>query len=151
MTFRLERWAEFWADAEPLINKHWEEIALHKDKIPLGFDVAKYQALEDSNLFYVMAVRDEQMVLVGYFLIFLMPHLHYMNAGPMAFTDIYWMEPSQRLGNAGIRLFIEAEKTMRELGAVKGYISCKAAHDKTRIFEALGWSLSDYSFTKMFI
>jgi hypothetical protein len=60
------------------------------------------------------------------------------------------MLPEARKGGGGVRLFIEAERSLREKGVVKTYLSTKVHKDNTAIFERLGWRLTDKVFTKLF-
>jgi hypothetical protein len=147
LQYQVERWASFYPDAKPLMQRHWEEIALDRENIKLSLDEARYQGMDDAGILHILAMRDEGR-LVGYYLAFLLPHVHYKEAGLMAFTDIYFVQPESRQATNGIQIFIEAEKSLREKGVVKAYLSTKVHHDNSPIFEALGWKLSDKSFTK---
>jgi hypothetical protein len=148
VTFQVEKWREFYPEARPLMRAHWEEIALDRDVIPLSMNEERYQALADAGLLHVLAAREDA-ELAGYYVAIVMPHVHYQNAGLMAFTDIYFLAPRFRQGTNGVQLFVEAEESLRALGVVKAYLSCKVQHDVSPIFEALGWKLSDKNFTKV--
>lgn len=86
--------------------------------------------------------------LVGYWVGALLPHMHYPEAGEMAHTDMYFLDPRYRTGGNGIRLIDMAEQEARKRGAVKFYISCKIHEDHTRMLEAMGFRKTDYVFTK---
>lgn len=150
ITYQLEKWAPFSKDAKPLFKKHWEEIAIDRDKIHLSLDYDKYQGMDDSGILHVLTMRNGKR-LVGYYIAFILPHTHYSQAGIMAFTDIYFVSPEQRTGINGIQLFVEAEKSLRERGVTKAYLSTKVHKDNGPIFERLGWKLSDKSYTKLLI
>jgi hypothetical protein len=147
VTFHVERWREFYVDAQPLMRRHWQEIALDQENVPLALDLDRYQAMDDSGILHILAARVDGQ-LAGYFLAFVLPHVHYATAGLMAFTDIYFLAPEARLGANGIELFIEAEKSLAARGVVKAYISTKVHKDIGNIFEALGWTLTDRAFAK---
>lgn len=102
----------------------------------------------DKGMLHVLGVWDNDRM-VGYYIAFLMPHPHYASSGVMAITDVYYLLPEYRRGEWGIALFTEAERTLREKGVVKAYISCKVHQDHTKLFELLGWRKSDYSFIKL--
>lgn len=148
LTFQLETWREFFQEAKPLMQLHWEEIALDKKSIKLSLDEEKYQTMSDSGILHVLGVRFDD-VLVGYYIAFLLPHVHYKEAGLMAFTDIYFLLPECRKANNGALLFIEAEKSLKAKGVTKAYLSTKVHKDNSILFEKLGWTLSDKSFTKI--
>jgi hypothetical protein len=147
MTFQVERWRDFYPEAKPLMQRHWDEIGLDHGNVVLDMDLERYQQMDDSGLLHILAAR-EGGALVGYFLAFILPHIHYRTSGLMAFTDFYYLEPDVRSGPNGIRLFIEAETSLAARGVLKAYISTKVHHDIGALFEALGWQLTDRAFTK---
>ena len=130
------------------MQRHWEEIALDHESIPYSLDEQKYQAMDDSGILHVLAARLNGQ-LIGYYIAFIMPHIHYQYAGMMAYTDIYYMLPGHRNGGNGIQLFMEAEKSLIAKGVVKAYLSTKVHKDMGKLFERLGWNLSDRTFTKL--
>lgn len=145
-TYQQETFANWYADAQHLIHQHWAELAMDKGKIPLSMNVEGYQNLERNGSLVIVTAR-ELGDLIGYYLAFVFPHLHYVDMGLMAFTDAYWVMPDRRYG-VGVNLFIEAERVLKAMGVVKGYLSCKVHQDHSKLFEALGWKLTDLCFTK---
>lgn len=148
MTFQLEAWRDFFPEALLLMERHYSEIALNQAQIKFSLDSKKYQSMEESGMLHVLAVRIGAK-LIGYYIAFVLPHIHYQNAGLMAFTDIYYLLPEYRRGNSGVQMFIEAEESLRKKGVVKAYISTKLHKDATALFEQLGWTATDKAFTKM--
>jgi GNAT superfamily N-acetyltransferase len=146
--FRTELFASFVKDARPLFTLHWEELALNKDKIKLSLDYSKYEKAEKDGLLHIVTARDKGQ-LVGYYTAAILPHLHYSDAGLMASTDMYFMLPEYRKGNNGALFLVAIEKTLKDRGVKKVYISCKAHHDLSPLFEALGYTFSDKMFTRM--
>jgi hypothetical protein len=149
VTFQVVKWREFYPEAKPLMQAHWEEIAIDREHIQLSLNADRYQQLCDAGILHVLAAREDA-ELAGYYVAIIMPHMHYQDAGLMAFTDIYFLAPRFRKGSAGVQMFVEAERTLRDAGVVKAYLSCKAHRDISPIFEALGWKFSDKSYTKVF-
>lgn len=147
ITFQQEKWREFAKEAQPIFTKHWEELALDRDKIDLSLDHPKYEQLDEVGALHIVTVRKNGR-LVGYFLSFLMIHPHYKEAGLMAVTDFYYLLPEARSGGTGAKLFIEVEKLLRKRGVVKVYLSCKLHQDHTKLFKRLGWRPTDTTFTK---
>lgn len=130
------------------MRQEWEEVALDKDKIPLCVDYSSYSTMYDKGMLHVLGLWDDDRM-VGYYIAFLMPHPHYVSSGLMAITDVYYLLPQYRRGEWGVALFTEAERSLREKGVTKAYLSCKVHQDHTRLFELLGWRKSDYSFIKL--
>ena len=131
------------------MKQHWEEIAIDRETIELALNEDSYSKMENEGILHVLAFRVDGH-LAGYYIAFLLPHIHYKNAGLMAFTDIYYIAPQHRRAANGIMLFREAERTLKERGVVKAYCSTKVHKDNSRILEFLGWNLTDKVFTKLF-
>jgi hypothetical protein len=147
ITFQVERWREFAPDGYQIFPRHWEDLSLDRDKISLSVDDPKYQQLDDLGILHIVTARKDGR-LIGYFLSFLMIHPHYKDAGMMAVADIYYLLPEARSGGTGVKLFAEVEKSLRERGVIKAYLSCKIHQDHTELFTRLGWKATDIMFTK---
>lgn len=147
ITIQTERWATFYPDSKAIFPLHWQELALHQEQIPLAIDEAKYETLDRSGILLILTARDEGR-LVGYFLWFLMPHLHYNSTGPMGMTDMYFVLPTYRRGT-GAKLFMASEAELHKRGIVKAITSCKAHEDHSAFLSRLNWELSDLTFVKL--
>jgi GNAT superfamily N-acetyltransferase len=104
--------------------------------------------MESKGQLHLLAARDEGR-LVGYYLGIIVSHPHYASSGLMSFTDVYFLCPEYRRGEYGVALFAEAERTLRERGVYKAYLSCKIHKDLSPLFELLGWRKTDYTFCKV--
>ncbi len=98
-----------------LFRQHWEEIALHKDAIPLDPHWDRYYDFDVADILNVLTVRANG-VLVGYMFILVFPHLHYAST-TWAQTDMFWISPAYREGWTGIRMFKETERHVKARGA----------------------------------
>lgn len=148
IAFQRETWAQFRSDAEKLFPLHWRELALDQDVIKIDVDHEAYLKLDELGRLYVCTAREDGR-LIGYSIFFLMHHFHYKSAGLMAMADMYYVLPGYRRGGIGARLFIAAEKGLRELGVIRMHTSSKVAQDHTELFERLGWKLTDYTYSKL--
>lgn len=93
-----------------VLGRHWEEIALHKDAVPLDPDWPRYLALERAGSYRVWAARADG-VLAGYFGWFIGPSLKYKSTRYCS-ADVYYMDEPHRKGRAGIDLIIGAVKAL---------------------------------------
>jgi len=143
--FQVEPVESFVLEATPLIYEHWQELGLDTD-LRGDPDFDKMALLEKAGLWYVLTVRHEAK-LVGYLWALVAPHLHYRNSGLMLIVDAYYIMPEHRRG-AGVGLLKFMEAFAKEKNAIKIYLTCKVHKDQTKLFEALGYRLSDYAFTK---
>lgn len=143
--FALEAVEKWQADAPLLVHAHWQELGLDLD-LEIAPNYAAMKRMEDLGMFKVITARDGAR-LVGYLLAIFSPHLHYMNSAPMFIVDAYYVSPACRTGT-GTKLIRFMESAARRLGAIKIYLTCKVHSDHSKLFEALGYELSDYCFIK---
>jgi|TARA_R110001632_G_scaffold151579_3_gene269183 GNAT superfamily N-acetyltransferase len=114
ITYQQEFLATVEDEVKPLLNSHWEEIALNKDKIKLNPDWEAYEALEQQGKLKIFTARDDGQ-LVGYFVVIVGTNLHYKDH-LFASNDIIYLSPNHRKGFTGIKLVKFAEKCLKDDG-----------------------------------
>ena len=134
-------------DIFPLLNKHWEEIALNKDKVPLDPNLEKYKTLEQSGILDIFTARDDSNKLVGYCIVFTMPHMHYWST-LMSSVDIFYVSPEHRGKMTGSRLMTYAEKELKASGTKVLTHHVKVAHDYSPILVRKGYKEAERIFSK---
>lgn len=144
-TFQVESVEDWASESKELVYAHWQELGLDLD-LEIAPDFAKMKAMEDAGMFKVITVREDGRM-GGYLLAVVSVHLHYRNAPKMLIVDAYYVSPECRSGT-GVKLVRFTEDVAHRLGAIKIYFSCKVHKDHTQLFQALGYRLSDYAFTK---
>jgi GNAT superfamily N-acetyltransferase len=147
VTFMVEPWSSYKLEAAPLWIEHYKEVAVHQDTIPLAVDYDQYEAQDQAGALLVIVARNEGKI-VGYWLGFLRPHFHYKTSFT-AYTDIYYLDPSLRYGGIGARMmqFVEAE--LKRRGVQKVFTATKVHLDHSPLFEALGYTRTEYVYTKL--
>lgn len=115
ITYQQESLVTSKADAIPLLEKHWEEIALNKDKIKLNPDWDAYANLEDAGVLKIFTARDAGNKLVGYFVVFVKAHIHYKDH-LFSYNDIIFVDQDYRKGFTSIRLMKFAERCLKADG-----------------------------------
>ena len=151
LSYQVERWTSYAADAPPLWEQHYTEVALDQDVIPLDMDVERYAALDAQDILHIVTMRTvPAWQLVGYHTSLVSPHLHYKRT-LVAAVDLYYVLPAYRQGWAGVRLFREAERTLKARGVVKIASGTKlhAGLDMTRLFQYLGYRTTEQLVTKL--
>lgn len=129
-----------------LFPLHYEELCVTKD-FPLTPDYDAYKRLADAGMLRCITVRaDKEMI--GYAIFIVQPHLHYITC-KTAFEDIYYIRPDFRKGRVGIRLFKYAEDVLQRIGVNRIIMHTKIHMDNSRLFEYLGYKLTDKLFTKI--
>lgn len=101
-------------EAKPLLEAHWEEIALNKEKIKLNPDWDVYHSLEDANQLKIFTAREDGK-LIGYFVVFVRTNPHYKDH-LFASNDIIFVSEPYRKGFTGTKLIKFAEKCLKEDG-----------------------------------
>ncbi len=114
MDYQQEKYDDVIEEATPLLEKHWKEIALNRDKVPLNPDHDKYRSLEDMDLLKIYTARSKG-VLKGYFVVLVSPHLHYKDT-IYAMNDLIYVDPSKRGGIIAYRLIQFAEQELKAEG-----------------------------------
>lgn len=149
VVFAVERWSTYVIDAPSLWQRHYKEVALDQDVIPLDMDIDRYAQLDALDMLHIVTVR-RRGDLVGYFTAIKSPHLHYRST-LHALVDLYYLEPPWRRGTIALKLFGTAHRTLKERGVVKVLSGTKlhSGLDQTRLFEYMGYRLAEKSFTKL--
>lgn len=138
VTFQREPFWPWLEEAQPLLARHFDEIAENKALHPrLDLDFTRYKMLDAAGKLHVLTARDDGK-LVGYYIAQVDHNLHYRHV--VAGTDdAHYLAPEYRKGRTGIRLFIAAEAMMREIGVMIGIARVKEAHNHGAILQRLGW------------
>ena len=130
-----------------LLDQHYQELTLNKDKIKLDPMWELYDAMEKRSEFFLLTARMNG-ELVGYSAWFLKPHIHYRNT-IVASNDVIFMRSDQRQGMTGIRLIKYSEQRMKELGANKIVWHIKNSLDFSVILHRMGYADEDIIVGKM--
>ena len=146
LTTQVEDWGPFIQEAQPLLPLHWEELALNKDKVPLNPQYDVYAARDAAGQVMVVTLRDVGR-LVGYFIGFVAPGLHYQTCLTLT-MDIFWTHPDARGGFAGVRLFRAVEKEAKRRGVQRMFYGSKLHKDSSRMFEFLKMDPVETYYTK---
>jgi GNAT superfamily N-acetyltransferase len=143
LSFQRGTWAEMKAEAEPIFKVHYDELALHKAVMPMGFDHDFYFNLESNNFLLVVTARRDGR-LVGYYVgIVISHHPHNKEGGKVSTTDMFYLLPEERKGGAGVKLLRFAENELRREGVKKATISTKLHFENGALLDALGWEKTD--------
>ena len=112
ITYDTELYSSCIEEIKPLFYKHWLEIAGHQDTVKLDPDFDRYQSIEEMGSLRIFTVRDDGK-LIGYFISFIMPHIHYRNT-VYALNDILYLAPEYRGGTIGYRMFKLVMKDLKD-------------------------------------
>jgi hypothetical protein len=148
ITFSLEQWPDFKHEAAVLWPKHWEEVALHRDTIKLAVDFRAIDQVDAGGGMHICVAREAGKI-VGYWVGFIHPHLHYRDS-LTAYTDIYYVRQESRKDVWLFRHLLDfVEKTLSERGVEKMFIASKCHKDLSKIFERRGMTRTEVVYTKL--
>lgn len=112
------------ADIAPLLNRHWEELAMFKDEIPLNVNWGGYKRGYDAGLIRAYGARVDG-ILIGYAVFQVLPrHAHY--AHRWAINDVIWIAPEWRNIQIGTALCKFFEEDLRKDGPIVIVVETKA-------------------------
>jgi len=138
LTFQRETLFDIIEEVDSLLQLHYEELTLNKDRVKLDPQWNAYAELERLGRFVVFTARDGDM-LVGYNAFFLQKHMHYAGF-TVAQNDVLFLHPDYRLGMTGIRLLKTSEAGLKAAGAEKVTYHVKFVKDWRPILHRFGYS-----------
>jgi GNAT superfamily N-acetyltransferase len=138
VTLQRERWSDALRDeAIPLFERHWKEVALDQETVPLDPMWEAYAQLDAAELLIITTARMDG-VLIGYVSHFITPNLHYRSL-KVADNDIFWLAPEHRHSRTGIHLLRAAEQNVLDAGCNKILMKEKIHIPLGRLFKFLGY------------
>jgi len=123
---------------KPLLPIHYEELALNQDKVPLSPQFDKYIAAEHRGELLFVGLRNAG-ELVGYFIGFVAPGLHYSTCLTCQ-MDIFYVHPDHRGAGAGFQLFKFVEQQLKQRSVQRMFVGSKMHKDASWLFEKLGYT-----------
>lgn len=136
--YGLDSFIRLRREIEPLIQQHWEEIALNKDSIKLNPHWKKYEILDRNNMLRAYTARKDG-ELIGYFVVILESSLHYMEH-TFAHNDVIFLAKKYRKGMTGIKLIKYAVKCLEQENVTQLLINTKAHQPFDAILERLNFN-----------
>jgi GNAT superfamily N-acetyltransferase len=142
-SFEIEPWAKIAAEGQAIFAEHFDELATHKDVMPMGLDHDFYADLEKRGYLLVIAARRNG-ELIGYYVgIVIAHHPHNKAGGKVATTDMFYIAKAHRKGGAGAKLLLTAERELKRNGVVVATLSTKIHMESGKLLDALGWEKTD--------
>lgn len=148
LTAAPEPFAPFLDEVKPLLPRHWEELALDKDLYPLAPQYDVYLDRDARGEVFLIAMRSAGQ-LVGYFIGFVTPGLHYSTCLTLT-PDIFWIAPEFRGQRGGAMLFQAVETEVRRRGIDRMFVGTKVHLDCSGLFDALGYTRVEAIYSKTF-
>jgi GNAT superfamily N-acetyltransferase len=132
----LESFEQRLAELQVLLPAHYRELALNQDHVPLAPQYDLYIARERAGELVFVTLRDAG-ELVGYFIGFIAPGLHYSTCLTCT-MDIFYVRQDKRTGSAGVRMFRFVEAELRRRGVHRWFMGSKVTADASALFKRIG-------------
>ena len=145
-TFQRESLSSVKKEIIPLLESHWDEIALNKETIKLNPNWEAYEMLEQLGSLGLYTAR-KQSKLVGYFVVIAEKSIHYKDH-IFAANDIIYLDPAHRKGFLGLKLIKFVEQDLKSMGVSVLTINTKVHQPFDVIMKRLGFSLIERTYSK---
>lgn len=147
ITYQQESLVTVKADIIPLLGKHWEEVALNKEKIKLNPDWDAYANLEDAGVLKIFTARADGK-LIGYFVVFVKSHIHYKDH-LFCYNDLIFIDEEYRKGFTSPRLIKFAEKCLKADGVEVMIVNTKMHKPFDSLLVWLGYKHIENLYSKV--
>ena len=146
ITYSVEKFEDYEKEIKPLLKAHWEEVAINKDKVKLNPDYDSYRRLDSVGALHSVIVRDGTR-LIGYFISFIQPHLHYQDH-KFATNDILYLDPEYRNQEIATEMFTVAEIDLKEKGISVMGLHVKVTNRFDSLCDKLGFKKTEIMYSK---
>jgi len=125
-------------EVDSLLQMHYEEVALNKDRKKLLPKWEEYRVMEVIGKLVVYTARDDGK-LIGYAAFFINTHMHY-GEFTTAINDVVFLHPDYRKGSAGYKLIKYADDQLSNRPGIDHvFWHVKVKNDWTPILKRLGY------------
>jgi len=145
ITAHVEKLEQTLPELKPLFPLHYQELALNKDKVPLQPNYGLYIQRDRAGEVFFVALR-ESGSLIGYFVGFIAPGLHYSTCLTLT-MDILYVHPDKRKEGAGVILFDAVKAEAKRRGVQRVFVGEKVHSPIGPFFEAQGFELCERTYT----
>jgi hypothetical protein len=146
ITCHVESFEQQLSELQALLPLHYRELALNQDKVPLQPQYHVYIERERAGGLLFVTLRDAGQ-LVGYFIGFIAPGLHYETCLTCT-MDIFYVRQDKRSGSAGVRMFRFVEAELRRRGVQRWFMGSKIHADASALFRRIGAAPVETYFSK---
>lgn len=124
-------------ELKTLLPLHYKELALNQEHVPLSPQYDVYINRERRGELVFITVR-EAGEMIGYFIGFVAPGLHYSTCLTCT-MDIFYIHPDRRGSGVGLKLFRFVEAELKRRGVNRWFMGYKIhAPYARKLFEAIG-------------
>lgn len=146
LTAQVEKFVPFLEEVKPALPRHWEELALNKEEVPLDPQYDLYLKHDAEGRLLAVTLR-EAGKLVGYFIGLIAPGFHYKTC--LTYTmDIFYVLPEHRGQKGGALMVGFLEEELKRRGVNRMFVGTKCHKDAGYLFEKLGFNKVEVYYSK---
>lgn len=148
ITAQVERFADAMPELRVIFPRHWEELALFRDRMPLDPQFDEYVRRNDAGSLLLVTVRVDGQV-AAYYTAQSAPGFHY-GTTLTAHMDMMYVVPERRNHGLGMPLFRCVEHELKRRGVQLWYSGYKshAPNSLDRLLPILGFQPADVYMAK---
>jgi len=146
ITVQLESMTNVKKDIKPLLNEHWELVALNQGKIKLNPDYEEYARLDAAGVLKCFTARNNG-ALVGYFILLISNSIHYSDH-LFAVNDVIFVKPDSRAGATVYKLIKYAEDYCEKMGVSVLTLNTKVHLPFDKLMVHMGFNLIERIYSK---
>jgi GNAT superfamily N-acetyltransferase len=136
-------------DIKPLLEKHWEMVALNQGIIKLNPNWKEYARLDAAGILRIFTARSDGN-LVGYCVLIVNQSVHYQDH-KFASNDVVFVLPEYRSGATGYKLIKYAEDHCKADGVSLMMINTKVHLPFDQLMIGMGFDLIERIYSKCFV
>lgn len=144
--YHVERLADVFDEIQPMLENHWQEIALHKDSIELNVNWPAYERMDEDGRLHICTAREGDK-LIGYFVNIIVPHLHYQDH-LFSHNDVIYVDPEYRKGFTAWRLIKFATEQLTIAGVSVMMINIKRHKPFDQLLRRLKFTETESIYSK---
>lgn len=136
LSAQVESLTEHLEEIKPLLPYHWKELAIFQDVMPLDPNYDLYLVRDGRGEVMFVTLREDG-ELVGYWISFVAPGLHYQSTLTCT-MDILWVKPDKRGGDGGFMLADCVKAEAKRRGVKCWYAGSKNHKEIAWFLERIG-------------
>jgi GNAT superfamily N-acetyltransferase len=144
--YAVERYKDCIEELKPLLDMHYEEIAMYREHIEFDPDYDLYEKIDENGGLHMVVVRDEGRI-IGYYVSFIHPNPHYKN-DLFSVNDILFIHPDYRGRTVAFRMLKFTEEKLKEMGVSVMTLHMKVDFPFEELCIAFGMDKAEYLYTK---
>jgi GNAT superfamily N-acetyltransferase len=142
----IENLSQVKEDILPLLDDHWEEVAVNKDTIEMNPCWDTYASMEEAGKLGIFTARLDGN-LIGYFVIIASESPHY-KGHIFGVNDVIYLKPEYRGTHLGSKLITFVEKAIEDVGVSVLVINTKTHVPFDKTLNRLGFTHIENVYSK---